>query len=193
MIVFDKEAWHLFLVWKAGFSNTVLFQWLGPCGDDVFPSFLLLSRTDLQSNWEDHFKCLNFDGRVPVPCYWVNFFFPAECSPPTNLLKTSEWPKTNPKDGCLEQCVSGPCKMWIPNPGVVIPAPTRSNLTLLDSSRRRTTDRRQLSWQRRPVHDILYVLKASVPGPHCECRSVCVPLPQVDLWMGSRRVGNTDG
>jgi hypothetical protein len=64
MIMSHGEAWRLFLVWKAGFSNAVLLQWLGPCGDDGIPSFLFLSRTDLQSNWEDHFKCLNFDGHV---------------------------------------------------------------------------------------------------------------------------------
>jgi hypothetical protein len=98
---------------------------------------LLLSRVDFQSNWGNHFKCCNFDDHVPVPCYcWVNFFFPAECSPPTNLLKTSEWARTNPKDDCLEQCISGPCKTWTPNPGLGIHAPTtiRSSLTSPDVS-----------------------------------------------------------
>ena len=108
-----KNDWRLCFVYKLSMFGSILFQWKGTSNTNGVPSFFYYNLEDYINNFESNFDMISFQS-IPRQSYFVNIIFKKELTVPSFMHRNGGFPKVNTFDGCYDQNVSGPCKLFIP-------------------------------------------------------------------------------
>ena len=114
MCDFNNEgAWHLCFVYKLSTIGSVLFKWRGCVNGNGVPLFFYSTLREYIENFESNFSPEIVPG-LPVQSFFVNIIFNRTLQVPNYMYMNDTLHKYNVIDGCVDQSVVGPDKMFIP-------------------------------------------------------------------------------